>query len=147
MLLYLRTELKQLWEQNGRLYITESAFNSCYKKIRDWINIDNLLGHLMSNGLVTTGDIDEVSNPHLSNATRKTNLLKLTKSNGGRHGFFILYKCLRDSRIEVPHGHGDAVDELEAYGMQPIYIITFVKHLYFLYIYIIFSRLLYNYIS
>ena len=111
------TELKQLWEQNGHLYITEAAFNSCYKKMKDWINISTLMGHLMANGLVCgPEEVERVSSPYVPMGTRKMNLLELTKANGGRHGFFILYKCLRDSASDMPLGHGDAIEELEDYG-------------------------------
>ena len=72
----------------------------------------------MRHGILTNaGEMGEISSPYLSNQMKLNNLFTYTESNGGRDGYFILYKCFCESREEVPLGHGDVVDELERYGV------------------------------
>lgn len=78
-----------------------------------------LVGYLMHHGLVNgPGEMDMIQSPFLEGSRKLQNLLTLTEQNGGRDGYFLLYKCFCESREENPLGHGDVVDVLERYGKR-----------------------------
>ena len=85
-------------------------------KIKSLIDIPVLTPYLMRHGIITNAsEAEEVNSVYLSIQMKLNNLFTLTERNGGRDGYFILYKCFCESREEVPLGHGDIVDELEKY--------------------------------
>ena len=99
-------------------YIDKDAFLNCMPKIKSFINIPVLTSYLMRHGIIiNASEVEEVGSVYLSIQTKLNNLFTLTERNGGRDGYFILYKCFCESREEVPLGHGDIVNELEKYGM------------------------------
>ena len=76
-----------------------------------------LVGYLMQHGLVNGPDeMNMIQSPYFGGPVKLQNLLHLTEQNGGRDGYFLLYKCFCESRQENPLGHGDVVEALERYG-------------------------------
>ncbi len=57
-------------------------------------------------------DVDSVQSLYLDNSTKITNLLNLTKRNGGKNGFALLYDCLFKTS-EEHRGHDEIVQELK----------------------------------
>ena len=113
----LRKEIRQFYLERN-YYIDSDTFFNCMPTISSWINIPVLTPYLMRHGILTNAsEMEEVNSNFHNTQTKLNRLLKLTESNGGRDGYFILYKCFRESREVVPLGHGDVVDELERYGM------------------------------
>ena len=113
----LREEIRRFYHERN-YYIDRDTFFNCMPTISTWINIPVLTPYLMRHGILTNAsEMEEVNSPYFSNQMKLNNLHKYTESNGGRDGYFVLYKCFLESREEVPLGHGDVVDELERYGM------------------------------
>lgn len=105
------------YQKNDCVYVGELTINQCWSKIRSWVNIPSLMGHLMKNGLVNNADeMDEISSPYLTASAKQTNLMRLLSANGGENGHFLFYMSLCESLDSNPLGHGDAVDELKRCG-------------------------------
>ncbi len=62
-------------------------------------------------------DIDSVQSPYLDNLTKISNLLNLTKRNGGKNGFDLLYGFLFKTS-EEHQGHDEIIQELDRYALS-----------------------------
>ena len=77
-----------------RYFMTEDDFKKCLPNVMHYTSVSTLLPYLLKYRLVHMADVDSVQSPYLDNSTRMTNLLNLTKRNGGKNGFGLLYDCL-----------------------------------------------------
>lgn len=112
----LRDEIRTYYNQKG-FYIDRDTYNNCFQTIKSWINLEALAPYLLKHGLAQdSSDVDQLISPFLGRPQKLNALSQLAETNGGRYGFFILYRCFCESMEEVPYGHGDVVDELEKYG-------------------------------
>ncbi len=95
-----------------RYYMTEDVFKECLPSLTLFVSISTLLPYLLKYRLVHVADVDSVQSPYLDNSTKITNLLNLTKRNGGKNGFDRLYDCLFNTS-EEHRGHDEIVQELK----------------------------------
>ena len=105
----------KLWEKCDKVYVNRDVFNKCLSVIKGWISIDALMGYLMAHELVSTmNDFAGINNNFLTPNQRMQQFL--THIDGcGRHGYFLLYVCLFESK-EDQRGHHDVCDELKKKG-------------------------------
>ena len=91
--------------------MTEDVFKECLPSLTLFVSISTLLPYLLKHRLVRMADVDSVQSPYLDSVTKITNLLNLTKRNGGENGFNLLYNCLFNTSEEY-RGHNEIVQEL-----------------------------------
>ena len=97
-------------------YVDHEVFKSSFSTIKPWLNISELVPYLMTHRLANSSDdMNTLTNQSYPLDVKLTHLFTLAQ-NGGRHGFMILYRCLRESMVECPLGHGDAVKEIDKCG-------------------------------
>ena len=97
--------------------MTEDVFKECLPYLTLFVSISTLLPYLLKYRLVHVADVDSVQSPYLDNSTKISNLLNLTKRNGGKNGFALLYDCLFKTS-EEHRGHDEIVQELERYALS-----------------------------
>ncbi|XP_064389593.1 uncharacterized protein LOC135337585 isoform X3 [Halichondria panicea] len=100
-----------------RYSMTEDVFKECLPNLTLFVSISTLLPYLLKYRLVHRADVDSVQSPNLDNSTKISNLLNLTKRNGGKNGFALLYDCLFKTS-EEHRGHDKIVQELERYALS-----------------------------
>lgn len=100
-------------EREGDVHINNKVFNYCYHKIRDWLNIPAMQGHLMKYGLlVTPQDMHYVGKD--IPPWEKVEYVR-SKAHGMKDGYHLLYLSIYESQ-DQHMGHKDAAEELEEYG-------------------------------
>lgn len=95
-----------------RKYIGEKAFRECSTRYLDWFVPREAIGYLIQHSLV---DEEELQ----AHATTRDKALYVRQEakKRGRHGWHLLYMCIRDSGECAPHpGHQELAKELEKYG-------------------------------
>ncbi len=95
-----------------RYSMTEDVFKKCLSNLMRNTSVSTLLPYLLKYRLVHMPEVDSIQSPYLDNSTKITNLLNLTKRNGGKNGFGLLYDCLFKT-IEEHRGHDEIVQELK----------------------------------
>lgn len=110
--------MKDLYKECGEVYVDKDVFHKCFVDIKDSVNVNVLVAHMMKHNMVTRRrDTESLLNNFITPDQQMERLLDLI-NKGGTHSYFLFYVCLYESMLKDKNkAHKEAVTELQKTGI------------------------------